>query len=450
MFNYVTVDFPETTIQPQVVYSATVTQTRYAHEMICLYFKDWGVQFDVVKSGLPVHLVVHGYNEKRDFYGYVHHVNLNRSPGKNFTELTVIGASFPMKQQSQTVYKNTTADQIIKEIAAKHNFVAYAVPHPRVYPQVAQAGHSDWEMMVRLAKQCGYTLRANNTEIYFQPIMEDYTKYRAEAPKFVMRPASDPNGSTLYSFKPMIGESIPYEDSTKGAVAINGVDITNAAPVSITQQIRSTKTRVKQQSEFFDRFDTHTVAPDPLVAGYEAEAAENRNYFPYRGVAEVLGNPNLRPDMPVYLDGIGEPYSGYWIILEAQHTIVEEELNRQRYTTTIVVGTDSLGKAEQWSDSKTILSPDYNPKRTIIPNVLQTKVVPVTILNKKTTSTSPSSPVGFGNPQNRAKPNINGRSTEPTMWQTNTTSLDPVVKESIQPVFITDRFAQKIGALSGL
>jgi hypothetical protein len=193
-----------------------------------------------------------------------------------------------MKQTAQAVYTNTTADQVVKDIAAKYNFVCYAVPHPRVYPQIAQAGHSDWELMVRLAKQCGYTLRATNTELYFQPVMDDYSKYRAEAPKFVLRQANNPQGSTIYSFKPMVGESIPYEDATKGAVAVGGVDITNQAPISITQQIRNAKTKTKQQNEFFDIFDTSVVAPDVSVAGFEAQAAESRNYFPYRAKVEVL------------------------------------------------------------------------------------------------------------------------------------------------------------------
>lgn len=445
MFNYIRVEFPETNIPPKVIYKADIYQKRYAHEMVCLYFKDWGVQYDVVKAGSPIHLVVNGLHDSKDFYGYVHHIKPDRSPGKNFTEVTVIGASFPLKQQSQTVYTDVTADQVAKAIAAKYNLVCFAVPHPRVYPQVSQAGHSYWELLVRLAKQSGYTLRATNTELYFEPIMYDYTNYRAEAPKFIMRPAGDPQGSTIYSFTPMIGESIPYEDATKAAVAINGVDTTNSVPVSITQQIRAAKTKIKQQTEFFDIFDTSVVAPDITVAGYEAEAAENRNYFPYRGTVTVLGNPTLRPDMPIYLDGIGDPYTGYWVILEAHHNIVEEELNRQRYTTTLVVGTDSLGSAVRWTDSKVIDAPAYIPSRTVIPNTLQTKIKPKTILNKKVNYDSIVSTGTFGDPQNRAKPNINGRSNAPSMWQTATSSLDPVIVESVNPPFITYRNYQKMG-----
>ena len=300
---------------------------------------------------------------------------------------------------------------------------------------------------MRLAKQCGYTLRANNTELYFQPIMEDYTLRREEAPRFILRSANDPLGSTIYSFRPIVGESMPYEDATKGAVAVSGVDSFTGAPVSITQQIRSAKTRTKQQNEFFDIFDTLTVAPDVTVASFESESAENRNYFPYRGTVEVLGNPNLRPDMPVYLDGIGEPYEGYWVVLEAHHNIVEEELNRHRYTTTLVVGTDSLGGAVAWTDSKTVEKPEYLTKRTVIPNVLQTKVKPVTVLNKKVDYETLSNNGSFGTPQNRAKPSVNGRANDVAMWQSDTSSLDPIIYENNNPPFISDRIAQKLGIL---
>lgn len=447
MFNYITVDFPQTTIQPQVVYRAESVQKRYAHELTTLYFKDWGVQHDVVKAGTPVHMTVTGFHEKREVYGYVHHIKLNRAPGKNFTEVLVIGASFPMKQQSQAVYLDATADQVVREIARKHNFACYAVPHGRLYPQISQAGHSDWELMVRLAKQSGYTLRATNTELYFQPIMEDYTLRREEAARFVLRSANDPLGSTIYSFTPVVGESMPYADATKGAVSISGVDVATKAPISVTQQIRNVKTRMNQQNEFFDIFDTLTVAPDISVATFEAESAEDRNYFPYRGTVEVLGHPGLRPDMPVYLEGIGEPYSGYWVILEAHHTIVEEELNRQRYTTTLVVGSDSLGTATQWTDSKTVTTPEFLTKRTVVPNVLQTKIKPTTVLNKKVAYETVSNNGSFGDPQNRAKPSVNGRANDVAMWQTNTTSLDPFIYETNNPPFIADRLAAKLGVL---
>jgi phage protein D len=442
MFNYVSVEFPQTTLGPKYVYSLSLIQKRYNHEIAVIGFRDWGVEYDVITPGSPVHMTITGTDGRRDFYGYIHHVALDKSPGKNFTEVTAVGGSMPMKQPSQTVYVNKTADQIVKEIATKYNFACYAVPHPRVYAQVAQAGHTDWELMVRLAKQSGYSLRAENTELYFQPLLEDYTKYRAEAPKFVMRSVNHPDGSSLYRFKMLVGESIEYGDETKAATAVSGMDKYADEPVSITQVIRDKRTRLKTQNEFFDKFDTSVVATDSSIAKYEAEAAESRSRFPYRATVEVLGDPTLKPDMPVYLDGIGTPYSGYWVVLETEHKVVEEQLNNQMYTTILTVGTDSLGSATSWTDSQRITAPDSRPKRTIIPNQKQTKVRPRTTLNVKSKIVTPAKQGTFGNPKNRSKA-VDVKSIEPSIWQSTTSSLNNIITEPKKPSAVVNRLAGK-------
>jgi phage protein D len=445
MFNFIKVDFPDTTASPQYVYYANIYQNRYSHELAVIKFRDWGLEYDVVAPGTPVMLTISGRNSKRQMYGYVHHINPEKTPGKNFTEVVIIGASYRMRAPSQTIYRNTTADQVIKKIASKYNFVAYAVPHPRVYPQISQAGHTDWELMVRLARQCGYTLRAQNTELYFQPVLEDFTNFRASAPKFIMRSMSAPEGSTIYSFRPIIGESVDFDDVTKAAVAISGVDQFSKTPLSITKQKRNKKTRKKQQVEFFDSFDSAVVANDVETAGHEANAAEEHNAFPYRAVVEVLGDPDLRPDMPVFLEGIGQTYSGYWTILQTEQKIIEEERNRQRYTTILTVGVDSLGTANTWSDNKTIAAPDYAPKRTIVPNKKQTVVVPKTGLNMSAKALTPQSKGSFGSLNNRAKP-VSNRSQETPKWKSQTASLNNIITEPKKTPIILDRILKRAGA----
>lgn len=446
MFNYIKVDFPDTTAAPQYVYYANIFQSQYSHELAIVKFRDWGLEYDVVTPGTPVVLTIYGRKRRREMYGYVHHINPEKTPGKNFTEVVIIGASYVMREPSQLIYRNLTADQVVKKIASKHNFVTYAVPHPRIYPQISQAGHTDWEIMVRLAKQCGYTLRTQNTELYFQPILEDFTNYRENAPKFIMRSMSAPEGSTIYSFRPIIGESIDFEDATKAAVAISGVDRFSNTSLSITKQKRNKKTRKKQQIEFFDHFDSSVVANDVETAGHEAKAAEERNSFPYRAIVEVLGDPSLRPDMPVFLEGIGQTYSGYWTILQTEHKIIEEERNRQRYTTILTVGVDSLGTANTWNDNKTVVAPDYVPKRTIIPNKKQTVVVPKTGLNTTSKAVTPQSKGSFGTPKNRTKPSVNNRAQETPKWKSQTSSLNNIIEEPRKTPVILDRVIKRASA----
>ena len=446
MFKYISVTFPDTKISPLTVYSFTLSQKRYNHEVATIEFKDWGTEFDIIAPGQPVLISINNKEESKNFYGYVHHMSVDRSPGKHFASITCVGGSFPMKQRRQTIFKDVTADEVIKKIATIHNFVCYAVPYSRVYPQISQAGLSDWQLMTRLAKQCGYTLRAENTELYFQPIMEEYTKYRSEAYTFYMRSLAHPEGSNLYSFKPIISESMPYEEGTKAAVAVSGVDVLASVPLSVTQQVRNKKTRKKQQFEFFDKFDTDTVALNQEVAKFEAEAAESRNYFPYRAEAEVLGNPNLRPDMAVYLKGVGQPYSGYWIVLEAEHNIIEVERNLFTYTTTLTLGADSLGDSDKWTDSQTINIPSSKPQRTVIPNVKQTKVKPVTALTSPKRTTSPSAKSSFGTIENRAKTaSTTTRANTPTTWKSKTSSLNTVIPVKKKSPIISTRLAQKRG-----
>jgi phage protein D len=444
MFDYISVSFPQTDLQPVTVYSAYIYQERYKHEIAVLTFKDWGVLYESIEPGSPVQITTKSTGLSREFFGYIHHVTPNRTPGKDYVEVTVIGASYSMKKPSQTIYRDVTADVVVKKIAKSHGFVCYAVPHPRVYEQIAQAGHTDWEFMIRLAKQSGYSLRAENTELYFQPLLEDYSKYRGEAPILTMGDVGSIDGTSMYSFTPLIGESIPYGNEQKAAVAITGVDRFNKTAVKTTNQKRLKKTKLKFQPEFFDRFETSVVATDSQIANYEATAADNINStFPYRARVEVIGDVKLRPDLPVYLTGLGATYSGYWTILNTEHCIVETQRNVYTYTTFLEIGTDSLGSGTDWIDNKNISAPRANPARTIIPNVRQTKVKPTTQLLKRSVAPSPQLKGSFGTLNNRTKPAAGSVKVTPPVWRSTTTSLESIVPEVRKPSYVVSRLQRK-------
>jgi len=439
MFNYIYVSFPNSSIAPQRVLQATLQQNRYEHEIASIKFRDWGVAYEAIETGSPITFTLGSGKKTRTFYGYVHHVNVDRTPGSNITEVVALSASMVMKNEDQHVYKGLSADGIIQQIANKHNFVAFTIPHPRIYPQVVQAGHTDWELCVRLAKQCGYSLRTQNTELYFQPMLYEYTTHRSEASTFVMNMPDNPNGSTLYSFTPTISETLEYDGDKKGAVAVGGVDQSSVQAMSLTQQIKAKNTKAKSKPEFFNRFATHVVATDAAVASYEATAAENRNLFPYRGTAEVIGDATLRPDLPVYLKGVGSQYSGYWTILGTEHKVVEENRNVQKYTTILHLGTDSLGQAVQWTDGQIITTPGGAGVRSIIPGVRQTATLPVTKLKTSSPNNGPQSSNSFGVATNRSK-----TTNSSPVWITGTLSLDPITQPTSSKSTVINRQLNKV------
>lgn len=416
MYNYVSISFPNANNAPTRVVDLIFHQDRYKHEFATVQFRDWDMDYDDVRPGTPVLFSLFGDSDSKEFAGYVHHVTPNINPGNRSTTVHIIGASYFLKKTSQQIYKNMTASDIVVKIAKRNNFAYNVEPHPRVYDQVAQAGLTDMEMIAKLAKQCGYSFRVTNAEIYFQSMTKMYEEERENAPTFYLRDAQNPSGSTIYSFKPLIGESLEHDGEYKSATAVSGVDRWTGKPIQLTNQKRPKALKKKSEPEFFDRFSTVTVANDYDIAKNEALAADHRNRFPYRATAEVLGDPTLHPDMPIYLDGVGEPYGGYWIILATEHRVVSESYNTYKYTTILQLGTDSLGSADRGKDNRTIFQPNPVKKRTIKPNVRQTNKKPK--LKLKTGSNHPNKKAitGFGEIKNRAKPMTANRVIVAKKW----------------------------------
>ena len=398
MLKFISVNFNGIDGAPSRISSFRLVQEKYKHEIAYLTFNEWEPIFDLIKPGIPVDVVYQEPNSERTFYGYVHHLEPVKTPGANHVKVILIGASYILKQASQRIYTNTTASAVIKEIAERNEFSYSVIDHPRVYPQIAQAGISDWLLMVRLAKQCGYSLRTENTSIYFEPLTEDFTTYKFQASIFEMRNANDPEGSTLYSFNPIIGETLHWEDGSKSATAVSGIDLTTGTNTNfaVTRQDRDVTIRENRTEEFFDRFQTNIVALDYASASYESESADVLTMFPYRATAEVLGNASLRPGMPIYLAGVGESYEGYWIILETEHII--ENL---QYTTKLILGIDSLGRGNRWKDGTTLLVRPTPEVRKIVAGQSQDKLKGFTGLSVSNVGNLSSAPRSISKTLNR-------------------------------------------------
>lgn len=377
MYRYLTVKFPYSNLEPSLAYSFSLNQERYKHEYATILFKDWEIDYNDIKPMSPVEITIKTpEGPSRKLNGYISHIEPIYSPGERSVEITVIGASYVMKNTSQTIYKNVTADQVLKKIARKYEFSYFAEPHKRVFAQISQAGRTDWQLLVWLAKRVGYTLRAENTSLFFYPLSKDYSEQRSSAKNLKLNYVETLGGTDVYGFKPLIGEHLQFddeEDDIKSALAYAGVDRFAKLELKYAKQTSKKSTRKNSIPEQFDRFAVNTVVPDSEIARWEAEAAEERQRFGYRGSVEVIGDPTLRPDMPVYLSGLGREYSGYWVILHANHKIERTGLNTFVYTTELIVGIDSLGDSETWGVDRFATIPGTLPTRSIKPNVRNTQ-----------------------------------------------------------------------------
>lgn len=376
-FSFIDIQFPTLSTPLNRAADLVFSHARYEHETAVVYFTNWSPTYESVSPGTPVILTLNGGKSAETYNMYVNYVRPDLSPSKKYLEMHLIGASYPLKQQSQRMWANVTADRVAADIAKSHNFSYIATPHPRVYDQITQAGKTDWELLSGLAKQCGYSLSAVNTTLKFQPLTKSFSDNRSTSYYFTMTDLSN-RATEIFSFEPLIGESIPFEDAQKATVSIAGINPKNKSSHAHKGMKSDKYTRRRSSEPVFTSYNTSVVAPSFEVSKYETDAAIERNRYPYRGKAVVIGTPGIRPDDAVFLANIGTSYSGYWTVLKVEHEI---ENNRQ-FVTTLHLGTDSLGLSGDWEGSAPVLFPNEKVSRLVGPGKRKNNTIPKTSLAK--------------------------------------------------------------------
>jgi len=212
--------FPKT---PDLIYdmglvNAELIQVAEEHDRLVLHFK--GKPSDpavIIAQGDPVKFTFSNSTEMYTFNGYVYSVDQKNTPVMNNTDVVCIAASYYLKKTEQKIYKNVTADQVVKSIASKHGMSASTQRHPRVRKSIVQAGQSDWQLLRRLAKQTGFALRAENTTILFSTKNKIFQDKKNSAPYFFYVNSDDlgantkgdrATGTILY-FTPYLAENSP-------------------------------------------------------------------------------------------------------------------------------------------------------------------------------------------------------------------------------------------------
>lgn len=414
MFSNLQISFPDAQLQPARVYKLTYRQKNYEHDWARVMFRDWDIDITRVRPASRMEITL----DNKTFVGYVHDVKSHKDNNQNFTEVGFIGASYVMRQSSQQTFTNITVSAIAEKMAKKYGFAYKIEPHPRVYKQLSQAGLTDWEFLVRLAKHNGYFLRVEATSLYFQPLLQTFNEALTEAPVFSKVDAGFKSANLLYSFTPTIGETLSHDGADKSATSVAGIDAETGQRFKYTKPRRSPTTRQISQPELFDKHSTATVAPSYEAAKFEAEGIDENSKFPYIAEAEILGTTRIVLGGPIYLQNVGPKYDGYWTILEANHTVIEDGLNMYKYTTELVVGADSLGAG---TAGKYSTNPPGRAIRAISPAVRGSRVKPTNIIKSPAIKVAGTKNVKLVERINRAAET--GPRVSQATWASNTGSL---------------------------
>lgn len=180
------VSFPNTPDIELLLLSAELFQAADSHEIAFFEFKGRPIwDSTIITSNDPVIFTYSSGSSTAVMHGYVYDVRPVSGTQVHLTRMTVIGASHKLKNTDQKIYKNTTADGVIAKIAAKYGMTSLTQRHPRLRDAIVQAGQSDWQLCRRLAKQCGFAFRAENTTLIFMSKDKIFSDKKGTAPWFL-------------------------------------------------------------------------------------------------------------------------------------------------------------------------------------------------------------------------------------------------------------------------
>jgi len=339
-----------------------------SHEMMTVELSDRKINFDDIKSGTRVSASITAGGIARPFVGYIHHVRAEEDPVTKPTTIICIGATYLLKEAHQRVWSNMTATAIAALVCQDYRLSYNIVPHPRVFPQMSQSGMSDWKFLVYLADKIGYNLHPEGASVHMAPRLQSWEEGSKKALVFNLKKQGTFQSGALIEFEGIVGENMP----TAGGIPANpttiGVDPRNLELIGSKADKKKSTKRISLDTPFNMINKDH--AADSLLEGeYESQAYRERTRYPIKAQARVVGFPSLGPTSPVYLNGIGPTYSGYWIVSRARHIV-----DRHGYECILDLCTDSLGND---------LEPPTQNIVSISPNEVRVSPVTNTLINEQ-------------------------------------------------------------------
>lgn len=328
--------------------SLSIKQKEFAHEMINMTFWGGDVDSESLQSGAPMMVTYGRPLVKRAIYGYVNHAGRNNNAlsttdtmsGRNATSITCIGPTWPMKQTDTRAWYNTTASQVIQDIADLFGLDADVTPHEIVWPSFQMAGQSYWQFACRLARMIGYTFYGSGIQLVFKPRRTNPMDLTALAAFYDYK--SDPGGMPLFS--PVMGVASPGGGQLVNR-QLSGINPrTNKVFFSQANGIPTpTVLGVTAQTPLFTKTEHFTAGSqqeaDSLVNGC---AADNQLYI--TATATALGNPLIMAGSLVYVQNANGSQNGLWFVKGVEHI-----MGMTAYTTQLDLGRDSIGATVQAS-----------------------------------------------------------------------------------------------------
>jgi phage protein D len=340
-------NFPSFTVTPRGF--TLIQETGKQDVLEITYMQDTNIFFKGLKTGAAVKLQWKTSNNiKGEFFGYI----VDYSPITQQTLLRpvtirAIGASLPLKEGGNKIWKNKTAPEIVTEIAKKFKLKPIVTPHPMIFSQQSMLNHTYWEKIQELAGRIGYVAQVSGTELHFHPMDRMINKFITTIPVLSFHDSvkniwSEVNSQTLDMFKPKVGDYIDKSSYSKKEKIVHGVDpvtgkyySSSNSPTTVGKNLRTSNASPLFR-ETLPGAITGSVKMTETIAAAHAQLSR----FSITADAASQGDPRIAPYRTVEINGTGTSTDGNWIVKKARHQCHWDG----RYEVEFTCMTDGTGK----------------------------------------------------------------------------------------------------------
>ncbi len=294
-------------------------------------------------AGTPV-LAKYGRNPNSwdQFYGYLVGTSRDWEQTQRMTtrqrtmKMWAVGASWPLKEGLQAVYRGITSSQLAATVAMANYFDVDSPATDYLWPALSSPGDSNWQFLCAVAKKSGLTCHMHGTQLRYYDPMTILKRGNVTIPSFVEKDGAVVG--TVLNFETDLSEVESVEGRRrrnrviKGTDAITGSDIVNMDDGSSL----GISLGARRLPSLFTEYVTDVVVENQADAQALLAPVTTANRFWNRARATLSGDVRVTQETPILITGLGSRDSGLWQALSVIH-----HLKYQWYDIQVELGRDS-------------------------------------------------------------------------------------------------------------
>ena len=272
--------------------------------------------------GKPVQLTIStGPRLSQRFNGYVEDVRpvsltagglMNKSPFQA-ARIVCMGASYNLRGSTSRTWVGYKLSTIAKELAQKHRLSLDVPSDDYVNETLAQTNESDWQFLVRYAKQLGYRVNVHGTHMHVydpQSALSRQTFYHELTSLITSGRGIDPQPGQVMEFSGTFSRRNIDGEYKESEIAVLSKD-------NVVYNLKSTTLTTGNGTNRFPNRVGDFV--DNLAEANRRLRAEDRADYDYYADVTTIGIAGCVPGSVLKLNRYDASFDGYWYVQSVKH-----------------------------------------------------------------------------------------------------------------------------------